>query len=128
NNMSTFTENLNKNNDKINSTMANLDKTSSHLAGLDLQKTVNMLNGTITDLKTTISKFSTNTGTLGLLINDARLYNNLAATGNKLNLLIDDIRTNPKRYVSLSLFGKKSKGNGLTVPLPDTVNAPYIKH
>ena len=127
NNLNTFTDNLNKNNDKINSTMANLDKTSTHLASLDLQKTLNMLNATITDLKGTINKFNTNTGTLGLLMNDARLYNNLAATGNKLNLLIDDIRTNPNRYVSFSVFGKKSKGNELTVPLPDTVNAPYIK-
>ncbi len=127
NNLNTFTDNLNKNNEKINSTMSNLDKTSTNLAKLDLGKTLNMLNGTITDLKTTIGKFNTNTGTLGLLMNDARLYNNLAATGNKLNLLIDDIRTNPKRYISFSVFGKKSKGSELTVPLPDTVNAPYIK-
>lgn len=127
NNLTTFTDNLNKNNDKINSSIANLDKTTSNLAKLDLEKTLNILNGTITDLKATINKFNTNTGTLGLLMNDARLYNNLAATGNKLNLLIDDIRTNPKRYISFSVFGKKTKGSDLTVPLPDTLNAPYIK-
>jgi len=127
NNLNTFTDNLNKNNDKINSTMANLDKTTSHLASLDLQKTLTTLNGTITDLKSLIGKFNTNTGSLGLLMNDARLYNNLAATGNKLNLLLDDIRTNPKRYVSFSVFGKKNKGGELVVPLPDTLNAPYIK-
>jgi len=127
NNLGTFTDNLNKNNDKINSMMANLDKTSTNLAKLDLEKTLNMMNATITDLKTTINKFNTNTGTLGLLMNDARLYNNLAATGNKLNLLIDDIRTNPKRYISFSVFGKKNKGDQLMVPLPDTLNAPYIR-
>ena len=127
NNLNTFTDNLNKNNEKINSTMANLDKTTSHLASLDLQKTLTTLNSTITDMKNLIGKFNTNTGTLGLLMNDARLYNNLAATGNKLNLLLDDLRTNPKRYVSFSVFGKKNKGGELTVPLPDTLNAPYIK-
>lgn len=127
NNLSTFTDNLNKNNEKINSTMANLDKTSSNLAKLDLEKTLNMMNSTITDLKTTIGKFNTNTGTLGLLMNDPRLYNNLSATGNKLNLLIDDIRINPRRYISISVFGKKNKGSELTVPLPDTINAPYIR-
>ena len=126
-NLNTFTDNLNKNNEKINSMVANLDKTSSHLANLDLQKTLTTLNGTITDLKTMIAKFNTNTGSLGLLMNDTRLYNNLAATGNKLNLLLDDIRTNPKRYISFSVFGKKNKGSELTVPLPDTLNAPYIK-
>ena len=127
NNLNSFTENLNKNNEKINSTVANLDKTTSNLAKLDLEKTLGMLNGTISDLKAMIGKFNTNTGSLGLLMNDARLYNNLAATGNKLNLLIDDIRTNPKRYISFSVFGKKTKVSELTVPLPDTVNAPYIK-
>ena len=60
-------------------------------------------------------------------MNDAKLYNNLTATANKLNLLIDDLKTNPKRYVSISVFGKKNKSAGLTVPLPDTINAPYLK-
>ncbi|HMC99413.1 MAG TPA: MlaD family protein [Ferruginibacter sp.] len=109
NNLDVFTDNLNKNNDKLNSTIAHLDTASAKLARLDLDKTLNMINGTITDLKGTIARFNNNNGTLGLLLNDNRLYNNLAATGNKLNLLIDDIRTNPKRYVSFSVFGKKNK-------------------
>ena len=61
------------------------------------------------------------------MLNDTRLYNNLTATANKLNLLIDDLKTNPKRYVNISVFGKKNKDAGLTVPLPDTVNAPYTR-
>ena len=117
-NLDTFTRNLNRNNDKLNRTMSHLDSASAKFAKLDLEKTLNMVNGTITDLKGTIARFNNNNGTLGLLLNDNRLYNNLAATGNKLNLLIDDIRTNPKRYVSFSVFGKKNKGTELTIPLP----------
>jgi phospholipid/cholesterol/gamma-HCH transport system substrate-binding protein len=127
NNLNSFTSNLDKNNGKINNLVGNLDKTATNLSQLDLQKTLTTLNGTIGDLKSTIGKLNNPSGTVGLLLNDNRLYNNLTATANKLNLLIDDLKTNPKRYVNISVFGKKSTSTGLTVPLPDTVNAPYIK-
>ncbi len=127
NNLNSFTANLDKNNGKITNLVGNLDKTATNLSNLDLQQTLNTLNGTIGDLKSTIGKLNSPTGTAGLLLNDTKLYNNLTATANKLNLLIDDLKTNPKRYVNISVFGKKNSSPGLTVPLPDTVNAPYLK-
>ncbi len=127
NNLNSFTASLDKNSGKITSTLNNLDKTATNLSQLDLQKTVTYLNNTIGDLKTAIGKLNSNTGTAGLLLNDTRFYNNLTATANKLNLLIDDIKTNPKRYINISVFGKKNSSPGLLVPLPDTVNAPYLK-
>lgn len=126
NNVSSFTGNLANNNDKLTSVMSNLDKTTESFSKLDVEKTLTTLNGTITELKNTIGKLNTNTGTAGMLLNDTKLYNNLTATSNKLNLLLDDFKTNPKRYISFSVFGKKNKGTMLMVPLPDTVNAPYI--
>ncbi len=126
NNVSSFTGNLANNNDKLTSVMSNLDKTTQNFSKLDVEKTLTTLNGTITELKNTVGKLNTNTGTAGLLLNDTKLYNNLTATSNKLNLLLDDFKTNPKRYISFSVFGKKNKGTALMVPLPDTVNAPYI--
>jgi phospholipid/cholesterol/gamma-HCH transport system substrate-binding protein len=63
---------------------------------------------------------------MGLLLNDTKLYNNLNATSNKINLLLDDVRLHPKRYVNISVFGKKDKTGPLMVPLPDTSNAPYL--
>jgi phospholipid/cholesterol/gamma-HCH transport system substrate-binding protein len=127
NNLNSFTANLDKNNGKITNLVGNLDKTATNLSNLDLQQTLNTLNGTIGDLKSTIGKLNSPTGTAGLLLNDTKLYNNLTATANKINLLIDDLKTNPKRYVNISIFGKKNSSTGLTVPLPDTVNAPYLK-
>ena len=127
NNLNSFTANLDKNGGKINNVMTNLDKTATNLSNLNLQKTLDSLNATINYLKSTVGKLNSTQGTAGLLLNDTKLYNNLAATGNKLNLLIDDIKTNPKRYISISIFGKKNTSPGLTVPLPDTVNAPYLK-
>lgn len=127
NNLNSFTGNLSKNNDKINNLVTNLDKTATNLSNLDLEKTLTVLNTTIGDLKSTISKLNSTSGTAGLLLNDTKLYNNLTATANKLNLLIDDLKTNPKRYINISVFGKKNKSTGLTVPLPDTINAPYTR-
>ena len=127
NNLNSFTASLDKNSGKITNMVGNLDKTATNLSNLDLQQTLNTLNATIGDLKSTIGKLNTTTGTAGLLLNDTKLYNNLTATANKLNLLIDDLKTNPKRYINISVFGKKNTSTGLTVPLPDTVNAPYLK-
>ncbi|MBL0146618.1 MAG: MCE family protein [Chitinophagaceae bacterium] len=127
NNVSSFTGNLANNNDKLTAVMTNLDKTTENFSKLDIEKTLTNLNNTINELKGTIGKLNTNTGTAGLLLNDTKLYNNLTATSNKLNLLLDDVKTNPKRYISFSVFGKKNKGTPLMVPLPDTINAPYIK-
>lgn len=127
NNLNAFTSNLDKNSGKITNLVGNLDKTATNLSNLDLQQTLNTLNATIGDLKSTVGKLNTTTGTAGLLLNDTKLYNNLTATANKLNLLIDDLKTNPKRYINISVFGKKNTNTGLTMPLPDTVNAPYLK-
>ena len=72
-----------------------------------------------------LTNFENPNGTFGRLMNDPTLYKNLASTGNKLNLLLDDVRINPKRYINISLFGKKKTGQVLLVPLPDTLNSPY---
>jgi phospholipid/cholesterol/gamma-HCH transport system substrate-binding protein len=126
NNVNAFTANLANNNDKLTSVMSNLDKTTTNLSNLDLQKTLTTLDATVNDLKASIGKLNTTTGTAGMLLNDPKLYTNLTSTANKLNVLIDDIKTNPKRYISFSVFGKKSKGSALAVPLPDTLNSPYM--
>jgi len=124
-NVNSVTGNLAANNEKVTSVMTNLDKTTTKLSQLDFQKTLNSLDSTITSLKKIVNTVDSKDGTLGKLINDPTLYQNLASTGNKLNLLLDDIRVNPKRYVSISVFGKKAKGDPLTVPSPDTLNSPY---
>ena len=126
-NVSSFTGALKNNNEKLTQTMSNVEVATGKIAQLDLEKTLSTLNNTIGDLQTTISKVNSDKGSLGLLLNDTKLYNNLNATTNKLNLLLDDVRVHPKRYVNISVFGKKEKESPLMVPLPDTVNAPYIQ-
>jgi phospholipid/cholesterol/gamma-HCH transport system substrate-binding protein len=126
-NVNSITGNLKNNNEKLSQTMSNLQTVSDKMAKLDLEKTLASLDATINELKTTLSKANSDKGSIGLMMNDPKLYNNLNATSNKLNLLLDDIRLHPKRYVNVSVFGKKDKTAPLMVPLPDTVNAPYIQ-
>ncbi len=126
NNMSLITGNLARQNEKIDHVVTNLDKATTKLAALDIQKTLNTLDATVNDMKALTAKLNDNKGSLGLLLNDPSFYRNLASTGNKLNLLLDDIRVNPKRYVSISVFGKKQKTSPLMYPQPDTLNSPYI--
>ncbi len=126
-NLNSVTGNLKNNNEKIDQTLGNLQTVSDKLARLDLEKTLASLDGTINELKTTLNKATSDKGSLGLLINDPKLYNNLNATSNKLNLLLDDLRVHPKRYINISVLGKKDKSTPLMVPLPDSVNAPYYQ-
>jgi phospholipid/cholesterol/gamma-HCH transport system substrate-binding protein len=125
NNVESITRNFAGTNDKITNVVSNLDKTTTKLSQLELEQAVNTLNATLTDLKNMVAKMNSTDGSLGKLVNDPKLYNNLASTGNKLNLLLDDIRVNPKRYVSISVFGKKQTSSALQVPLPDTLHSPY---
>jgi phospholipid/cholesterol/gamma-HCH transport system substrate-binding protein len=127
NNVSDITGTLKNSDKKIDQTLTNLETTTSKLSKLDLEKTLTTINATISDLKNTIEKVNSDKGSIGLLINDPKLYNNLSATSNKLNLLLDDVRVHPKRYINVSVFGKKEKNKPLTAPLPDTINAPYTK-
>ncbi len=125
-NMSSVTSNLAANNPKINSIVENLDKTTTKFSQIDLKKTMDTLNVAVNNLKNIINNVNSSKGSLGKMLNDPALYNNLASTSNKMNLLLDDIRVNPKRYVSISVFGKKGSNPPLMVPLPDTVSSPYL--
>jgi len=126
-NLNEFTGNLSKNNDRITHTLENVDKTSSSLASAKIPEAVDNLNTTLADLKATIQRINSNNGSLGLLINDRHLYQNMEDATRSLTTLLDDLRVHPKRYVSLSVFGKKDKTGPLMAPLPDSASKPVNK-
>ncbi len=119
NNVNTFTANLNSNSGKLDSILGNAKIVSQNFAAINLKNTLDTLNKAVNNFKNGSEKINSKDGSLGLLLNDKTLYNNLEATANKLNILLDDIRVHPKRYVGISIFGKKDKGNYITAPLID---------
>ena len=122
NNVDSFTKNLAKNNDHITNTLDNLDKTTTSLSNAKIQEAVANLNSTMTDLKNVVGKINNSNGSLGLLINDKKLYQNLESSTRSLNILLDDVRVHPKRYVNISVFGRKDKSGALTAPLTDSAS------
>src|SRR5664279_2759626 len=119
NNVKNFTANLNSNNERFDSILENTKIASAKFAAIDLKNTLDTLNISVENFKKGSEKINSKDGSLGLLLNDTKLYDNLQSTTNKINILLDDLRVHPKRYLNVSVFGKKDKGDYLTMPLPD---------
>jgi phospholipid/cholesterol/gamma-HCH transport system substrate-binding protein len=126
-NVNTFTANLAKNNDHVTHTLENVEKTTSSLSQAKIPETVDALKASITQLNGLLTKLNSDNGTVGMLMNDKRLYQNLEASTRSLNILLDDFRVHPKRYVNVSVFGRKDKSGPLTAPLPDSASKPVNK-
>ncbi|MBL0068621.1 MAG: MCE family protein [Chitinophagaceae bacterium] len=114
NNAETITEDFKKNSANISSTISNAKLASEKLAALELKPTIDSLNAMIRQLKSAVAKIASKDGTLGALINDKTLYNKLNDAILSAEILMDDLRTNPKRYVNLSIFGRKDKSGPIT--------------
>ena len=124
NNAQAMTESLKNNTADITATIGNAKKVSEKLAAMELQPTIDSLNTMISSLKATAAKLNSPDGTIGALMNDKTLYNKLNDAILSAEILIDDLRTHPKRYVNLSIFGKKDKTGPLTSPaIKDTAKA-----
>ena len=85
----------------------NFNKLSDTLANAGLGQTIKGLESTMGKINDMMGKIEGGEGSLGKLVNDKTLYNNLADASRELDLLLQDFRLNPKRYVNVSVFGKK---------------------
>lgn len=129
NGLADITTNIAKNNKKIDGIISNLDKLSADLSNAnlaatageakelfssskiavdELKSTMISTKSTINEMKSVITKMDSGDGSMAKLINDKKLYENLSSTSGNLNLLLQDLRLNPKRYAHFSLFGKKN--------------------
>lgn len=120
NNVNSFTKNLADNNEKVTRMISNVEKTTENLSKADIDGTVAQLKTSIETLNSILAKASSTDGSLGKLLNDKTLYDNLSNTVRSANILMDDLRVHPKRYVNISVFGKKDKTGPLMAPLDST--------
>lgn len=125
--LDSFTNNLASNNQRITGTLDNLEKTTGKLANARIDETLQSAQEAMNSLKDAINKINSTNGTMGLLLNDKKLYQNLENTTRSLNILLDDFRMHPKRYVNISVFGSKDKKQPLMAPLNDTTANPPNK-
>ncbi len=116
NNASSITENLKNNNDSITAVISSAKRAAEKISNLDVQPTLDSMHAAIAELKAIIGKVNSPKGTLGALINDRQLYNKLNDAIISAELLMDDLRTHPRRYVNLSVFGKKDRTGPITSP------------
>lgn len=88
---------------------AKLDKVATDVSEADLKKTLSELEAAIDNVKLATAKLSSTDNTLGLLLNDRKLYNDVDSILINGNALVVDLKQNPKRYVHFSVFGSKEK-------------------
>lgn len=94
---------------KANGVLDNTNRLTANLASLDVQGTLNKVNQTLESAHQFTEKLNSNQGSLGLLMNDTKLYDNLTSTMGHADSLVIDLKAHPKRYVHFSVFGRKDK-------------------
>lgn len=117
---------LAENQKNIKGTLTNADKASANfvkisedLAKANLTETVAKLDETLKNVNLLLQQMEAGKGTMGKLMKDEQLYANFTKTSKELELLLQDLRLNPTRYVNVSLFGKKNKP--YVAPVADTI-------
>ena len=92
---------------KTNGILDNTQQLTGNLAAVDVAALTASVNQTLANVQEMTDKLNSNEGTLGLLMRDPSLYNNLNATVVSANSLLMDLQDHPKRYVHFSIFGSK---------------------
>ena len=108
---------LGDNQEKLNRTFDNLDVTSQNfarlsdsLAQIDTGKMVAQIEDATKNLNAIMAGIENGEGSIGKLLKDEAMYENLEGASRQLEELLQDLKLNPKRYVHFSLFGKRDKG------------------
>ena len=89
--------------------LANVDTLTHHLNAIDIAKTMANVDATLKNVRELTAKLNSNEGTVGKLLGDPGVYDNLNSTVSHLDSLMIDLKAHPGRYVHFSLFGKKNK-------------------
>lgn len=108
-NVETITVNFKNNGAKIDAILANLNQVTDKVAALNFKATIDNANKAVADLQEMVSGIKNGKGSLGQLLNDTQLSDNLNSASKNLDNLLIDLKANPKRYVHFSVFGGGNK-------------------
>lgn len=106
-NANSIATNLESNNQRISNIIRNAEQTTENLSNAPIQETVKELQSAAQQLDGIMQKINNNEGSLGMIVNDKKLYSNLTETMQTLNDLMADINAHPWRYINVTIFGKK---------------------
>jgi phospholipid/cholesterol/gamma-HCH transport system substrate-binding protein len=108
-NIESITHNIRNNNQQITSAINNVSKMTDTLAAANLSKTISTTQRALSNFEQITDKINKGKGSLGMLVNNDSLYNQLEGSSRNLNLLLQDLKAHPSKYVHFSVFGKKDK-------------------
>lgn len=108
-NVESITSNLKDNNERIGNVLANLDNITDQVAKADFAQTIVSANKAMADFQSITDRINQGQGSIGMLLNDEQLYDNLNQASKNLEALIADMKARPGRYVHFSVFGRKDK-------------------
>lgn len=103
-NVKSISTNLRNNNEAITATIKNLRSVSDTLAAVKIQSLVDNAKNTMAQVNAITEKINSGEGSLGLLVNDKKLYNDLDESAKSLDALLKDLKANPKKYVHFSIW------------------------
>ena len=107
-NVSSITGNLKDNNEKISQVLDNLNQVTDQVARANFAETITSANKAMADFQSITDRINRGQGSIGLLLNDEQLYQNLNQASQNLESLIADMKAHPGRYVHFSVFGRKN--------------------
>jgi phospholipid/cholesterol/gamma-HCH transport system substrate-binding protein len=108
-NVEAITVNFKNNGVKIDAILKNLNEVTDKAAALNFKTTIDNANKAVADLQEMVSGIKNGKGSLGQLLNDTKLSDNLNNASKNLDNLLIDLKANPKRYVHFSVFGGGNK-------------------
>lgn len=104
-----ITGNLEASNEEITHILKNFAALSDTLIESEIKSVISNASDAMAQVNDITAKINTGEGTMGMLINNDTLYNNLTSASQQLDLLLEDLRVNPDRYVRVSVFGGKKE-------------------
>jgi len=108
-NVNSISANLKDNNDELSNVIKNVNSMSDSLAKLNLAATMLKVDRALGDFEVILNKVNSGEGSIGQLVNNDTLHSELVNASHSLDLLLDDMRVHPKRYLSFSLIGRRER-------------------